>query len=497
MSFIEFLINNYEVVKKAEIKSLSSVCTHSDKVKDSSLFVALKGQKTDGHDYLEQAVHRGASVLLVEKTDNISSDFKGIILKYKNKLETLPQILNQFYNFPSEKLFTVGVTGTNGKTSFCYLLEHLFKFCGWPTAVMGTLDQHFDQYKWPATLTTPDSAEIFERLNDLVRLEARAVVTEVSSHALDQNRLMGIDFKAMVFTNLTQDHLDYHGNMENYFQAKKKLFIQVEKERNKNNFCLVNQDDEYGQRLKKLIRNPCYTYGQNPDSDFCFKIKSQTNSKSVFELKSLSGHYNFSLPLAGDYNVYNAVSAISCAMLTGFKAEDCAQALKNFSGVPGRLEKVISKNLPFDIFIDYAHTPSALSCVLQTLKNRRGNLILVFGCGGDRDQEKRPLMLSTALNFADHIFFTTDNPRFEEPEQIAEQALKQLSAKDKAKITVELDRKEAIKKAIQFARPGDCVLIAGKGHEQFQLIKNKRIPFCDKKTALDCLKELGLEPIIK
>ena len=493
MNFIEFLFNNYKVVKKAEIKSLSSICTHSDKVKDSSLFAALKGQKTDGHNYLKQAIQRGASVLLVEKTDNIPPDFKGAILKYKSKLEGLSKILNQFYNFPSEKLFTVGVTGTNGKTSFCYLLEHFFKFCGWPTAVMGTVDQHFNQHKWPATLTTPDPSEIFERLNDFIRLEARAVVMEVSSHALDQNRLKGIDFKAMIFTNLTQDHLDYHKNMENYFQAKKKLFTQAEQERNKNNFCLVNQDDEYGRRLKNLIHSsPCYTYGQDPESDFCFKIKSQTNSKSVFELKSLSGHYEFLLPLAGDYNVYNAVSAISCAMLTGFKAKDCVNALKNFPGVPGRLEKVIHKNLPFDIFIDYAHTPSALFNVLQTLKNQAEKLILVFGCGGDRDQEKRPLMVGTALNFADHIFFTTDNPRFEDLDQITEQALKQSSAKGKSKITVELDRKEAVKKALQYARPGDCVLIAGKGHEQFQLIRDKRIPFSDKETALSCIKELGL-----
>jgi len=293
------LLNNYEVVKKAEIKPLSSVCTHSDKVKDSSLFIALQGQKTDGHRYLKQAVQRGASVLLVEKTDNIPSNFKGTVLKYRNKLETLSKILNQFYNFPSEKLFVMGVTGTNGKTSFCYLLEHLLKFCGWPTAVMGTVDQHFNQHQWPAALTTPDPAEIFERFNDFARLEARTVIMEVSSHALDQNRLKGIDFKAMIFTNITQDHLDYHESIENYFQAKTKLFTQTTGQK-KNNFCLVNQDDEYGQRLKKLIKSPCYTYGQNPDSDSCLKIKSQNSFKSGFELKSPSGQYEFSSPYAED-----------------------------------------------------------------------------------------------------------------------------------------------------------------------------------------------------
>ena len=346
MRFIDFLFNNYEVVKKTEIKSLSSVCTHSDKVKDSSLFIAMKGQKSDGHDYLKQAVNKGASILLVQKTDNIPSDFKGTVLKYKDGLKTFPLILNQFYNFPSKKLFAVGVTGTNGKTSFCYLLEHIFKCCGWPTAVIGTVDQHFHEHKWLSTLTTPSLSDIFERLNDFVKLEARSVVMEISSHALDQNRVEGIDFKALVFTNLSQDHLDYHGGMENYFQAKRKLFSQTDKVQSKNLFCLINQDDEYGKKLKKIIQRACYTYGQDPSSDFCFKIKNRSRFHSVFELKSPSGSYEFSLPLAGDYSVYNAVSALSCAILTGFKAEDCSEALKSFPGVPGRLQKVISEDLP-------------------------------------------------------------------------------------------------------------------------------------------------------
>ncbi len=491
MSFIKFLFNNYEAVKQAEIGPLSSVCAHSGKVKDSSLFIALKGKKTDGHNYLKQAIGKGASALLVEKTDQIPSDFKGIVLKYQNKLRNLHEILNQFYNFPAKRLFAVGVTGTNGKTSVCCLLERCFQFCGWPAGVMGTVDQHFNQHSWPAVLTTPEPAEIFERLNDFVRLEAKAVIMEASSHALDQNRLRGIDFNGLVFTNLTQDHLDYHGSMENYFRAKAKLFTQMEDGTNKSCFCLVNQDDEYGQRLKKMTQIPCWTYGADSASDFCFKIKSRAGFGSAVELKTPYGLYEFFLPLAGDYNVYNAVSALACALLTGFKGKDCLQALKGFPGAPGRLEKAPAKNLPFDIFIDYAHTPSALSCVLQALKNQGKNVILVFGCGGDRDQEKRPAMAGIALKFSDRIFLTTDNPRFEEPEQIARQALKQLSAKDRARITVELDRKEAIKKAIQSANSGDLILIAGKGHERFQLIKNKKIPFCDREIALDCLKELG------
>ena len=492
MRFIDFLLCHYELIRKFEVPRLSSVCVHSDQVKKDSLFIAMKGRTSDGHNYLQPAMEKGAVAFLVKKTDLVPSDFKGAVLKY-NGSPALSRILKEFYNFPSEKLFTVGVTGTNGKTSFCYLLEQIFKHCGWPSAVIGTVDQHFNERRWPAALTTPDPVDLFDRLNDFVHWGARAVVMELSSHALDQNRVEGINFNALVFTNFSQDHLDYHGTMEKYFQAKRKLFIQANHSRNKNLFCLLNQDDEQGINLKQLIQKPCYTYGQSPTADFCFQITSRSDLHSVFKLKSPSGVDEFALPLTGDYNVYNAVSALACAMLTGFKPEDCAQALKKFSGVPGRLQKVeTSKKLPFEIIVDYAHTPSALASVLSVLKTCKKKIILVFGCGGDRDKEKRPQMASVALKWADKVFLTSDNPRFEDPQQIAGEALQNLPEEEKANITVELDRKEAIKQAIQFANEGDCVLIAGKGHERFQIVQGERIPFCDNRAALECLKELGL-----
>lgn len=490
MKFVDFLFKNYEPVRSSEINTISSIFSHSEKVKKGSLFIALKGQKSDGHEYLRQAVDKGASVLLVEKTEKIPSDFQGAVFKYKRKLTNLPQLLNTFYDFPSKKLFTVGVTGANGKTSFCYLLEKIFQDCGWPTAVMGTVDQHFGKHKWSSGLTTPGPVDIFERLNNFVNLEARSLVMEVSSHALDQDRVKGIEFKALVFTNLSQDHLDYHGTMENYFQSKKKLFLQALEGENKNFFCLFNQDDEYGRRLAQEIGKPSFTYGQDPKSDFCFQIKKSFSDSNLVNVKNSFGSFEFVLPLPGEFNVYNAVSALACALLTGFKLDDCIKALKHFSGVPGRLQKVTNGKVPFDIFIDYAHTPEALSSVLKTLKSQGKKLILLFGCGGDRDKGKRALMVDKALQFADHIFFTTDNPRFEEPEQIANQALKHLSEKNKQKVTVELDRKEAIKQALQFANKGDLLLIAGKGHEQFQLVQGQKIAFSDEKVVLDCLKEI-------
>lgn len=488
MRFIRFLLNNYELVKNSNISSVSTVSTYSGKVKKSSLFVALKGRKTDGHYYLPQAIERGAGILLVNQTRFVPSGFKGMVLKYNGQLKGFSNILNKFYQYPSEKLFVVGVTGTNGKTSFCYLLEHLFKGCGWPTALMGTVDQHFNQHKWSSALTTPQPSEMFERLNDFVNLGAKSVVMEVSSIALDQGRVEGVDFKALVFTNLSQDHLDYHKNKESYFQAKKKLFISTGYSRNKNCFCLVNRDDEYGQRLLKFIKWPCYTYGQNTSSDFYFKIKEQSHLSSVFELKGPSGINEFTLPLVGEHNIYNAVAAISCAILTGFKAEVCRRILENFKAPPGRLQKVAPHQKPFQVFIDYAHTPSAISCVLKTLRAQFKNIILVFGCGGDRDKKKRSQMMKAALNFADSVFLTTDNPRFEDPDDIVKEALACVSNIEQSKITVELDRKKAITRAIQSAKKGGCVLIAGKGHEEYQIVKGQRIPFSDYKEALVTLK---------
>ena len=488
MRFEDFLLNSYTLSKGSFKKDkISSISSHSNKVRKNSLFIAVKGRQTDGHNYLRQAIDKGALALLTADSSVVPPEFQGVVLEYKKLF--LGELMNQFYDFPSEKLFTVAVTGTNGKTSFCYLLEHIFQFCGWPTGVIGTVDQHFKERTWSSSLTTPTVIELSERLNEFVQLSARAVVMEVSSIALDQNRVEGVDFKALVFSNLSQDHLDYHGSMENYWKAKQKLFFQAEQSKNKNLFYLFNQDDIYGHKIKTNLKKASWTYGQDESSDFCFKLKESSQFKTVFQLKSSFGQFDFSMSLTGLYNVYNAVSALACAMLTGFKAEECQKALACFTGIPGRLEK-LKTDKKFDVFIDYAHTPSALSSVLKTLKPNFKRLILVCGCGGDRDKEKRPLMAQIALSLSDHVFWTTDNPRNEDPEQIAESALKEISHEEKKKISLELDREQAINKAIHFAKEGDCVLIAGKGHEQFQIIKGKKHQFCDKTTALASLKNL-------
>ena len=483
MNFQDFLFRSYNVKQKAFGRlNISSLCSHSNKVQKDSLFIALKGRETDGHQYLSKAVEQGASALLVKETDLVPSHFKGLVLFYDDLL--LSQLLNQFYDFPSEKLFTVGITGTNGKTSFCYLLQHLFESCGWPTAVMGTVAYQFEKKIWPALLTTPSACDLFERLSDFVNLSARALTMELSSIAIDQNRIHGIDFNALVFSNLSQDHLDYHQTIEKYFLAKQKIFIEAEQSSNKNLFYLFNQEDIYSHKIKSLLKKPVWTFGKSEEADFKFKIKKVTKKESIFEINSSLMKAEFSSPLKGEYNVYNAVSAIACAVLTGFKASDCQKALSKFPGIPGRLER-LKNDQDFEVFIDYAHTPQALTFVLKTLKKEFSSIILVFGCGGDRDKEKRSPMMKTALALADQIFLTTDNPRYEDPEKITQEMLE--NQPTPKKVTIELDRAEAIKKALSSAKKGDCVLIAGKGHEAFQIIQGERIPFSDKQIALSLL----------
>ncbi len=489
MGFLNFLIKYFQIkdADSIQVGEIKSIHTHSQEVQNESLFVALRGQREDGHNYIKDAIQKGAKALLVEDSSQIPSDFKGLVLKSKDTRKDLSILLNEYYQFPSQKLFTIGVTGTNGKTTISYMIEHIFNSCGWPTAVIGTVDQHFKEKKWSAQLTTPDSLEIFERLESFINLEAKACVMEVSSIGLDQRRVAGVDFKAAIWTNLSWDHMDYHSGLEDYFQSKKKLFINNS---DKNFFSIINSDDNYGQKLIKNLKSNCYTYGSKK-SDFNFKIKDQNLSKTVFDLKTPFGSTTVELPLLGYYNVYNAVASLACATIIGFKLEESKKALESFKGVSGRLQKVTDDKNSFQVFVDYAHTPLAIASVLKTLKTFKEdkNLIIVFGCGGDRDKEKRSPMVQEAIKFADKVFFTSDNSRFESPDNIVKDGLKDLENPQKMKVRVEMDREKAIKESIFFAKEGDIVLIAGKGHEKFQIVGERKIPFDDLEIAKKYLKE--------
>lgn len=481
----DFLFKNFKVLKNGFQGEIPAVATHSRKVKKGLIFVALKGFRHDGHCFLKEAITNGASVLLVEKTSEVPLHFQGSVFKAQDTRVALLKVLHELYDFPHEKLFSVGVTGTNGKTTVAWLIAHLFESAGWKTGLVGTIHQRCGENVWPSLLTTPEPVELFERLQHFLELGAKALVMEVSSIGLHQKRLEGLDFNIGLFTNLGQDHLDYHKNMEEYFQAKKKLFLRTHAA-DKNFRFVINRSDSFGRRLlKELNTSAAVSFGEN-EGDFSFTIKTQGFQKTVFHLKGHKGEEgDITIPLMGAYNVSNAVGAFAAARLAGFSFEVCRKALENFSGLPGRLEEVTPMGYPFCVFIDYAHTPDALNMVLKAVKShlkKEASLITVFGCGGDRDRQKRSAMMQTALLYSNKVILTSDNPRFEDREQILKDCLKGCG-KGNPQVLVEWDRKAAIKSTIQLARPGDCVLIAGKGHETYQIIKEKKYPFSDKEVA--------------
>ena len=454
--------------------------------------MAVKGLKDDGHLYLPEVCRRGAECLLVQDEKCVPKSFPGTVARTPDTRVGLSQALNEFYDFPSKKMFVAGVTGTNGKTSTAYMVECIFNFCGWPTALMGTVDRHFKNQSWPSNLTTPEPIELFRRMGDFLSLSAKALALEVSSIALDQRRTDGLDFNVGVFTNLTRDHLDYHLNFEKYFSAKKRLFRLMEGSGRDHFVSVINRDDPYGRRLIRELRGRVLTFGEErageTPADFSFKVKSQNLRRTVFSIRSPEGRAEGEVPLMTPAS--NIAGALAVGVTAGFSLSHCVKALKGFSGVPGRLEKITPTGSPFQVFVDYAHTPSALTAVLkilQSCKKRPGRIVTVFGCGGDRDREKRGEMAETAHQFSDQVILTSDNPRGEDPLDIIEECLRPLSPSQRKKWIVEEDRKKAIELSVEGAQKGDFIVILGKGHERVQVIGDKRIPFDDREIAKACL----------
>lgn len=470
---------------------ISTIAIDSRKVIPNSVFVALKGYQTDGHHYLQEAVQKGAQVLVIENKKFLKNlHFTGTVCLAQNTRQLLPLLLNEFYAFPSHKMFCVGITGTNGKTTVSHILSFLLSYCGWKTGLIGTVKQGFLKTKSsyiqknivqapthinPEYLTTPHIVNLYALLNHFYKKDAQAVVMEVSSIGLDQNRTGGIDFNLAIWTNLTTDHLDYHKNMESYFQSKKILFT------NQNNHFLsiINFDDPYGLKLVRDLKTTYISYGQK-NAHFTWKIISSDLSSTTFQLSHNNKSTELYLPIPGIYNVPNAVAAIAATTAAGFSMKQIAAALPLFPGVRGRMEQIKLPKAPQSyIFIDYAHTPDALTTTLSFLRQHKKNrkLICVFGCGGARDKTKRPLMGAAVEKFADTIILTSDNPRTEDPEQIIQDILAGIQNKDK--VTIEPDRKLAIQKTLENYK-NNVILIAGKGHETEQLIGSRRISFDDR-----------------
>lgn len=452
-----------------------------------SVFVAIKGTQNDGHKFIDQAILGGAIALVVENKSTVPDYYKGLVVVVPDSRQALDQLAAQFYNFPSEELFCFGITGTNGKTSITYILEHILNSYHKPTAVMGTVNHRIENHLWTSQMTTPDPVTLQKRLRDFRDHNAVAVAMEVSSHALDQKRADSVHFNTAIFTNLTLDHLDYHQTMQHYFQSKQRLFTDLMWASKKRPlFAVVNVDDSYGRKLQVAEPVVIWTYGQS-EADFRFKILDMSYSETKFELKTPVETVTMTIPLSGLHTIYNCVASIAAALSFGISIEQSVKALKTFEGVPGRLQKV---NAPSEktAFVDYAHTPDALENVLSALNNirqlvkKKTKIITVFGCGGDRDKSKRPLMAGIAAKLSDYVFITSDNPRTEKPEDIVAEIALGIPAGFK-EYEIEVDREKAIAAAIRFADAGDVILIAGKGHEDYQIIGTEKNHFSDFEVA--------------
>jgi len=488
------LKNDLHLVKMAQTPSdLTGVTSNSKQVKNGFLFIAEKGISNDGHSYITNAIKNGASALLVEKVDLIPSDYSGLVLKSNNARAIAPIIGALFYNKPSHKLFCMGVTGTNGKTSFTYLVEHFFNTAQMPTGVIGTIDHHLGNKTWNTERTTPHPIELQERLHDFVKNKAHSLAIEVTSHAIDQKRVEGIEFDVGVFTNLTRDHLDYHSTMEEYFEVKQKFFTEILTQSPKKEvFAIINRDDPWGAQLKIHSKITKWTYGsqlnKNLKSDFSFTLNSMDFKGTNFTAETPHGSVSLRSPLIGNHNIYNVLGAVAAGVAGGLSLSHIENVLPHFKGIPGRLQRVLTDQ-PKSIFIDYAHTPDALENVLLSLlrikeqSKTNGKILCVFGCGGDRDKGKRPIMGNIAEKYSDLVIVTSDNPRTEDPLLIINEIKMGFNNSAAKTVVLEPDRQKAIALAINEAKREDIILIAGKGHEDYQIIGKEKFYFSDYETA--------------
>lgn len=460
------------------------VCSDSRTCTPGSLFVALEGATGHGSQFISDALGRGARVIVVENSTDLSLDgFNGLVLPVKDTRKFFTELLQRFYDYPDRKIKTIGVTGTNGKTTITYLLESILRCAGRKSGVIGTVSHRIGSKIITAKNTTPGIADNFRYLSEMVKAGMDYCLMEVSSHALDQKRVDGINFHAALFTNLTGDHLDYHKNEEDYFLAKARLFQALAPD----SLAVINRDDAYGDRLAKMTPARIITYAIGKQADITAKDIELGLTQTTFVLNGLGRSVPIKTSLFGKHNVYNILAVAGLCFSEGISDEDIQKGISALDCVPGRMDPVAGDK-DFHVYIDFAHTEDALKNVLNSVKHiPHAKTILVFGCGGDRDRTKRPKMGRVASQLADFSIVTNDNPRSENPEDIALQIVAGFENKN---YKVTLDRRQAIHDALRMARKGDIVLIAGKGHESYQIFKDKTVPFNEKEIVQEMLASL-------
>lgn len=465
--------------------TVTGLSCDSRSVRPGDLFVAIPGSKENGIRFVREAIEKGAvGVVTAEDLPrNEILSMAGVsVVRVSDARVAMAALSSAFYGNPSSSLAVAGVTGTNGKTTTAWIIRHLCDAVGRPCGLVGTIEYVLPGITEPASRTTPESMELQRMMARMREGGFLAASLEVSSHALVQNRVRGVEFDAAIFTNLTQDHLDYHGTMEEYFDAKAGLFSMLAEQATKKGRAIVNSDDRYGRRLIDRIGSsvPVITYGQGSNCAFRASNIRHAATGTTFRLDAKGRSYLVRTPLIGLFNVYNTVAALAAVSAMGVELRRAIAAAATIPQVPGRLERVpVKRN--FQAFVDYAHTPDALENVLRSLRQLApARIITVFGCGGDRDHSKRPLMAAAAESHSDKVIITSDNPRSEDPMAILRETEKGLRGSGHELF---LDRERAIRRAVELAAPGDFILVAGKGHEKCQETATGRHPFDDVKVT--------------
>ena len=472
---------DYEVIKGNEESKVQNIRYDNRKIEQGDAFVCVRGFKVDGHSFIGDAIKKGAKTLIVQEDVSVQEDIT--IIKVRDTRKALAIMSSNYFGNPKDKLKIIGITGTNGKTTSAFIIKSILEKAGFMTGLIGTIANYIGNKKVDAVRTTPESYELHELFKNMVDAGVEYCVMEVSSHSLELDRVYGIQFEEGIFTNLTRDHLDFHKTFENYYNAKFKLF-------ERSNHSIINLDDPYGANIVKDIeerglKTKVSTFSIEKESDFkAFEIKSHSNG-SEFKV-NLESIEEFSINIPGEYNIYNSLGCIICAYNLNIPMDKIKEGLSDVV-IPGRCELVAKeKNLPYSIIIDYAHTPDGLENILSTVKAfTKNRMISVFGCGGDRDKVKRPQMGKIGCELSDIAIITSDNPRSEEPMDIINDIVKPLNYDN---FVIEVNRKEAIRKAMNMALEGDVIVIAGKGHETYQILKDETIHFDEREVVYDILE---------
>ncbi|MDR3071099.1 MAG: UDP-N-acetylmuramoyl-L-alanyl-D-glutamate--2,6-diaminopimelate ligase [Endomicrobium sp.] len=485
MKLKEILSGDNVVVIGDETTEVLGVSYDSRTVGKNYAFFALAGHNTDGSKYIYEAIEKGASVIITNFRCDIDSAVQVIV---DDIFHFMSIFCAKFYNYPDRELNVVGVTGTNGKTTITYMIESVFASAGIECGVIGTVNYRYKGKIIEASNTTPQSLDIYKIMRQIVNSGIKYLVMEVSSHALSLYRVYRMDFDIAIFTNLTQDHLDFHKNMDNYFEAKSRLFRMLETGTKENRkYAIINADDQYGKKLSKMnigVEKKLYSISEKGMSDFKAENIEITDSGSKFNIIFDNNKAKINIKHIGLHNVYNALAAFSASICVGIPFYKAVEGLNNSNHAPGRLEKIDIEGMDFSVVVDYAHTDDALKNVLEAIRYiKHERIITVFGAGGSRDRKKRPLMGKVAVEMSDFVFVTSDNPRMEDPNNIMLDIEVGIKRAGKNNYKVIVDREMAIKEAIMMANKGDIVLLAGKGHENYQIIGMDKKYFSDIEVA--------------